>query len=150
MNFLWYVFVAGLAARHVLGEQIKEKDVPTPVSTAVVDACREDKMCSAKRIIDRQTHNSIVAAEIEATFSSHGVSSKTLDLLVDECDVDALVSLITDLYPSCVDPVDVIDRRSSSYHVVAVSVFLVVLTGIYIALFVVWTFTYRSKDKKIN
>ena len=137
-----------LFAMFVYGEPEKENSHLS--ITKIARACARDETCSAKRIIDKTTREPEIAAEIEATFMSHGITRETQNLLAEECSADALVAMTTDLYPSCVDPVDVIDRRSASYNVVAVSVFLIVLNGIYIALFVVWTFRYRPKGEKAS
>ena len=138
--FFICVFIGGVLAINKM-----EKSHPDGLfKISVAKACRENNMCSAKRIIDGRLDDNELGSELIATFLSHGISREGQEILATHCDATALTTLATELYVSCVDPIDVVDKRASSYHVVAASAILLVVTGTHIAIFVVWTFKFRK------
>ena len=107
----------------------------------LADLCLESPACRAKYVVAESgghRRRETLAGTLCAVLRSHGVTATTIAFLGGDGDTTA--RLLTDLHPVCLDPRTTIDEASSVYNVGAAVATLVVVSGAYVALFVVWNF----------
>ena len=125
-----------------MGERTGNAPVLASGCVNLADLCLESPACRAKYVVAEsggQRRRETLAGTLCAVLRSHGVTATTIEFLGDG-DGETTARLLTDLHPVCLDPRTTIDEASSVYNVGAAVATLVVVSGAYVALFVVWNF----------